>query len=165
MKDQNDDFREKVEKETLEYPESWDPDPGDVLIAIVQGYNQAHTRYGEQYVCNVERETDGEPLSVWLGHTVLLDAFKRKRPEPGERIGIKYHGPHDEKDYEMYTLRVDRSGSDAVPDFESSNQPVERKGGNAPGDVLADQVKQKRRNAGSTEKELPAGDSNEQIPF
>jgi hypothetical protein len=166
MTEQTDDFRQQVEGADMSYPDAWRPDPGDALIAVVQGYDSAQTKWGRQHVANVKREDDGELLAVWLSHKVLREEFKDKRPTPGERIGIKYHGEHEQGGYAMYTLRVDRSGEDAVPDFERSDPPTDEaavRAGNG-GDTVADAVND-QQDTGGEQVDLPEGDPDREIPF
>ena len=58
---------------------------------------------------------------MWLFNTTLLDAFKRERPEPGERIGLRRledgRGAHG--NYRRFALVVEREGGESVPDFDS----------------------------------------------
>ncbi len=62
------------------WPASWRPEPGDVLVGRVLHYDRGFTPYGEVRTCIVE-EDDGRRWSVWLSSTVLLDLFKRERPQ------------------------------------------------------------------------------------
>lgn len=175
MTEKTDDFRESVENETLEYPDPWKPEPEDVLIATVTGYDKANTRYGKQYVCNVRRESDGEELAVWLSSKVLLQEFKEKEPAPEERIGIKYHGKDDEKEYCRYTLKVDRDSEEKVPDFDDADpprdagtvqpdEPESNGAGEKPGDAVADKIEEQHGDKKVERKNEPITDE-EEIPF
>ncbi|MEJ5370251.1 MAG: hypothetical protein WHT08_18220 [Bryobacteraceae bacterium] len=99
-----------LKRELLEWdgwPESWRPEPGDVLVGTVLRYDVGHTAYGPVRTCTV-RTDDGERVAIWLSSTVLLDLFKRERPQVGERIGLRYQGKHPEHGYHRYRLIVDR---------------------------------------------------------
>lgn len=104
-----------LERELLEWdgwPESWRPEPGDVLVGRVAHYDRGVTPYGEVRTCVLE-EDNGQRWTVWLSSTVLLELFKRERPQVGERIGLKYLGKHPEHGYHRYRLIVDRAPAPA----------------------------------------------------
>jgi hypothetical protein len=174
MSDETDDFRDEVENASLDHPDPWDPDPGDYLIATVDHYDRAQTNFGKNYVCNAVNEDTGELVAVWLSYTVLLEQFQDKKPEPGERIGLKYHGTHPEKDYRLYTLKVDREGPDAVPDFDDSPPPADAPAVKASGEETAEAVQEQRtgeQETGDGESSGPSGEYGEDfgedddIPF
>ncbi|MBM4043659.1 MAG: hypothetical protein FJ279_00945 [Planctomycetes bacterium] len=98
------------------WPEAWRPKPGDVLTGIVESYSEGPTPYGNVHTVIVKDEDAGERVSVWLSSTVLLSEFRRLRPKPGERIGLKYEGKDADKGYHRYKLLVDRG---AVPSLEA----------------------------------------------
>jgi hypothetical protein len=65
------------------------------------------TEYGEVRTV-VVADDNGDEHSVWLFTTVILNEFRKQRPKPGERIGLRYLGKHPEKHYHRYRLMVDR---------------------------------------------------------
>ena len=96
------------------FPEAWRPDQGgennpNPLIGVFKEMNSASTAYGPCWVMTIELE-DGTERTVWLIHTVLRNELARARPEPGERIGIKYMGKQGEGQtaYVGYRVKVDR---------------------------------------------------------
>jgi hypothetical protein len=90
------------------YPEAWRPEPGEILVGFIVSYDVGHTPYGEVRTVMVAQEDTGRKVSLWLSSTVLLDLFQRHKPQPGERIGLKYLGKDPEKGYHRYRLVVDR---------------------------------------------------------
>lgn len=90
-----------------DWPEAWRPEVGDVLVGEILSYDVGFTPYGEVRTVIVKPET-GEKVSLWLSSTVLLDLFRRHKPKPGERIGLKYLGKDTKKGYHRYHLIVDR---------------------------------------------------------
>lgn len=90
------------------YPPAWRPKVGDVLVAVIDGYDIGHTPYGAVRTCIVTEEATNTKVSLWLSSTVLLDLFNKHKPIPGEKIGLKYLGKDDDKKYHRYRLVVDR---------------------------------------------------------
>jgi hypothetical protein len=91
-------------------PETWQSAPGDELIGTVVRYERVDTRNGEKIVAHI-RPDDGSPVvAIWLG-TVLMSEFKRLRPRPGERVGVKRHEDGRSKAghvYQVWSVIVDR---------------------------------------------------------
>jgi hypothetical protein len=79
-----------------------------MLVGKVQRYAQGPTPYGWVHTVLVQEERTGDLWSLWLSSTVLLQQFQQQRPQPGERIGLKYQGKDFEKGYHKYRLLVDR---------------------------------------------------------
>jgi hypothetical protein len=96
------------------WPEAWRPEPGDILVGIIDGYDVGHTAYGPVRTVLLTQDTGGR-VSVWLSSTVLLNLFEQHKPKPGERIGLKYLGKDENKGYHRYRLVVDRPGTDFTP--------------------------------------------------
>src|SRR5262249_20763774 len=82
-----------------EWPPAWKPAPGEILVGKVQRYAQGPTPYGWVHTVLVQEERTGDLWSLWLSSTVLLQQFQQQRPQPGERIGLKYQGKDFEKGY------------------------------------------------------------------
>lgn len=114
------DLRGELEDFDGEYPESWIPRVGDILVGTVRRYDSGTTDYGTYPIAVIEDEKGAE-RGVWLLHTVLREEFKEKRPKPGERVGVK-RLPDSEKGYKRYALRVDRDEPE-VPDFDGFADP------------------------------------------
>lgn len=112
------DLRGELARDDGTYPPSWRPNPGAIISGTLIRYSSATTAYGRATIAVIEDEASGERISVWLIHTVLKNEFQKQRPEPGERLAIKYFGVVDAANYHRYKLLVDRP--DEVPDFGSS---------------------------------------------
>lgn len=155
-----DDFRNELDNFDGEYPESWIPKPGDMLVGKLARYSSGHTSYGEQLIAVIEDDETQTPRSVWLMHTVLHGEFKKLRPKPGERVGIK-RLQDSEKGYARYVVRVDRE--EPVPDFQAFEPP---------GSTIEDQKEEVEEEEASfagikNDKlpEPPGGITDDDIPF
>ena len=62
----------------------------------------------------VTEEATNRKVSVWLTSTVLLNMFQRRKPRPGERVGLKYLGKDVAKGYHRYHLIVDQPTEEEV---------------------------------------------------
>ena len=101
------DLRRELDEFDGQYPESWVPQPGDLIVGGVLRYEIGRTPYGTNPIVVLRDEENDEERAVWLLHSVLLNAFKTLRPRVGERIGIKRLEDAD-KGYRRYVLRADR---------------------------------------------------------
>jgi hypothetical protein len=99
-----------------EYPKAWKPKVGELLVGRLICYDSGVTDYGQVPIAIVESDENGEQRAGWMLHHVLRDEFRKKRPHPGERIGIK-RLPDAAKGYKRYVLRVDRREAQ-VPNFD-----------------------------------------------
>ena len=106
------------------FPESWRPKPGDKIVGRLVRYTQGESPYGPRHIAVVEAmNAGGEPylVGIWLSHAVLVDQFKRLKPKPGERIGVKrladVPGRGDKRGYAMFKVVVDRPDAGA-PDWD-----------------------------------------------
>ena len=113
--DEKRNLREELENCDGEFPTSWRPEIGDVLVGRLVRYDRATTQFRECNIAVIEDEDAGEVWSVWLLHAVLISEFKKQMPRPGERLGIK-RLPDSHKGYKRYFLRVDRDNPD-IPEF------------------------------------------------
>lgn len=143
------DLRGELEGFDGEYPDSWKPSVGEIIVGEVQRYSSGSTDYGTYPICILLDEETGEERGVWLLHTVLRDEFEEKRPKPGERVGIK-RLPDAEKGYKRYAVRVDREEPE-VPEFDAYDDP---------GDVPAQDRHALRQEERSFEEE--SGDFSEE---
>ena len=109
------DLRSELSEFDGKYPESWIPKVDDILVGTVVRYESGSTEYGPCPIVVVEDEEKKELRSVWLLHAVLRSEFQKKRPRPGERVGIK-RLPDAKIDYKRYALWVDREEPE-IPDF------------------------------------------------
>ena len=112
-----DDFRSGLEDSDGEFPESWRPEVGDLLVGTVVRYETSTTQYGDAHICVVKDEITGNDRSVWLLYTVLRGEFKKQRPMPGERVGVKRLADAA-KGYRRYVVLVDRQERQ-IPDFDA----------------------------------------------
>ena len=117
----SDAFRDSVKDDDGEFPESWSPNPGDMIVGLVDGYETNVGRYSST-VCRIRSEDDGKLYSVWISTTVLAEKFQALKPKPDERIAIRYLGKHPKKDYKRWIVKIDREAVEGdVPDFMASN--------------------------------------------
>ncbi|MFH1682144.1 MAG: hypothetical protein ABIH26_16070 [Candidatus Eisenbacteria bacterium] len=90
-------------------------------------YDKGPTAWGERWIAVLRREPDGDLWGVWLSHKVLVDLFRRMKPRPGERIGVKRladkPAENGKPGYAKYTLVVDRDDAEAGPDWENVEDP------------------------------------------
>lgn len=105
--------------ESDDYGTSWTPTKDTAhpnpLAGVVRGYEQSTTEFEnglKPWICKVE-DRAGKLWSVWLFGKVLVDEFTVKRPEPGERIVLRYIGLSDNpkpgrRAANLYRLTVDR---------------------------------------------------------
>jgi hypothetical protein len=109
------DLLAELQEETGEHPPAWRPAVGDVLVGTLLRYDRAPNLYqpGESAVVAVVKPDEGQPVAIWLG-TVLADLFRRHRPQPGDRLGLKRlpdsHPRPGKKPYARFVLRVDDGG-------------------------------------------------------
>lgn len=108
-------LRERAEQTT---PPAWMPgEPGDELFGtLVDVKASVPTRFGPAPVVTIQQPS-GEPVSVWLLHSVLRREFERARPAIGENLLIRYLGTVQPDGggsaYESYSLTLDREGQPA----------------------------------------------------
>ena len=114
--DQGRDLRRELDDVEDDHPESWIPKVGDRLVGVLERYETAGTVHGPALIAIVRDENSNELRSVWVFHTVLRSEFKKQRPQPGERIGIKRRRDSN-KGYRRYALIVDRTDAANVQDI------------------------------------------------
>jgi hypothetical protein len=91
-------------------PPNWEHSPGDELIGTVVRYKRVDTKQGERIVAHIRPDDGGPVVTLWLG-TVLMSEFKRIRPRPGERVGVKRLDDATSKagrTYQNWSVVVDR---------------------------------------------------------
>ena len=112
------DLRSELERDDGKFPPRWDPAPGKILVGLIIRYETAQPSYGPCEVVIIENEEGGGLVTVWLSRIVLKNLFSEHRPRPGERIGLKYLGVDEHKNYHKYRLLMDRP--DELHDFDES---------------------------------------------
>ncbi len=113
------DLRAELESYDSTLPESWKPDPGDILEGILARCDKADAGYGPKEIAIIDEQSTDKVWAVWLSPTVLRSEFEKHRPRPGEHIAIKRFSDHD-KGYKLYKLVVDREVSEELPEFDGS---------------------------------------------
>ena len=93
------DLIKELQNEVIEYPESWQPEVGGIISGVLLKYTRGPTSYGEVDIAWIQQDGDQPTLCVWLTRQILRSKFREKRPRPGERIAIKYHGQPSGKSY------------------------------------------------------------------
>jgi hypothetical protein len=134
-------------------PSAWRPDKEDpdILIGKVVSIEQGTSDY-EPYPLIVIEQDDGEEKAVHGFHTVLKNELIRQKPQPGERIGIKYLGEQPTKpgskfkSFIGYRVKVDRQQAE----FDWSKVGV---------------VEPDPEPAPQVEVTVPAGAGEDDIPF
>lgn len=90
------------------WPPAWQPQPGDVLTGVIDGFVIGQTPHGPVRTVIVSEEPRGERVSLWLSSTSLLSLFAQHQPKPGERISVRYRWGDRGKAYSRWMLHVDR---------------------------------------------------------
>jgi hypothetical protein len=127
------------------WPPAWRPQPGEVLVGVVDRYAIGHTPDGLIRTVIVTEELTGVRVRLWLSSTILLSLFAQHQPRPGERIGVRYCWRDLDNGYHRWMLVVDRP---EVVDFSplggevSDEVPWQRKRGVAiarlePADIVS----------------------------
>jgi hypothetical protein len=74
-------------------PESWKPEPGDVLEGELTELNYRDSEYGnEPYPVLTILDNGGKEWAFHAFHTWARLEVDRKKPQVGERIAVAYHG-------------------------------------------------------------------------
>jgi len=103
------DIEKELDREQT-YPTAWCPrQPGEQIIGLIERYPKGADRITGKQVHIAWIATDGgERHSLWLNNAVLLNKFAELRPKPGERVGVRFLGPHPDKKYNCYRVVIDR---------------------------------------------------------
>ena len=99
-------------------PECWRSAPGSKLVGVLLRYDRGTNVYGTYHIVHIRDDASGNVLAVWLSHAVLLNEFRKHRPKPGQRVGIKRLGDSN-RGYACYQMITDDSES-TVPDFKDA---------------------------------------------
>lgn len=85
----------------------WRPEPGEKLTGVIVDISEGSSDYGTYPLLEVQAD-DGRVVSVHAFHTVLKNELASKKPNVGDRIGIKYVGIPAGKRYETYRVVLER---------------------------------------------------------
>jgi len=116
------DLDERLEAQT----EPWMPEPGDKIVGRIVELSTLESQYGE-YPLIIVATDDGREFAIHCFRTVLKNEVAKKRPQIGDRIGVKYFGKQPDKDFHGYKLVLER-GAGIVPetiDFDKLQKDVE----------------------------------------
>lgn len=104
-----DDFRKSVEDAKGSSGNAWKPDAGETLFGKVLSIRRvANSKYGQdQRVASIQEEDTGKTVLVFLS-TVLESQFSANNIAEGDRVGIKYLGTPEGKQYKDYVVMVQR---------------------------------------------------------
>jgi hypothetical protein len=97
--------------------EPWKPSPGDKLVGTVVDIDERDAGYGSYPVVTVLDDT-GAQWAFHAYHTVAKSELAKARPVVGDRIGVKYLGRHEGKQYEAYKVTVARDEARQQLDWE-----------------------------------------------
>ena len=89
-----------------EFAPAWRPDPGDAVIGEVAEISSREGGYGAYPIITLT-VADGTRLAVHAFHSVLLSELKKIKPQVGHRIGIKYVGRPQGKNYDVYRVATE----------------------------------------------------------
>jgi hypothetical protein len=92
-----------------QYPPAIDPKAGTVE-GIVEGFDQAPTRFAANAIIVRLRDKDGHVGSLWLTSTVLKSQFSKVRPKVGENVRVTYLGMREGANGSYHDYRVEASG-------------------------------------------------------
>ena len=90
------------------WPPAWRPQPGEVLVGVIDRYAMGHTPDGPIRTVIVTEEPTGVRVRLWLSSMILLSLFAQHQPRPGERIGVRYRWRDLDNSYHRWMLVVDR---------------------------------------------------------
>lgn len=106
------------------FAKAWRPEKGDKLIGVVTDVDLRTSDYGPPYpIITVEQE-DGSQLAFHGFHAVARRELAKQRPQPGDRIGIAYHGKGEPakpgmSGAELYRIIVERDEQRMALDWDA----------------------------------------------
>lgn len=126
--------------------EPWKPNEGDKLIGTVVDIDERDGGYGS-YPIIVVLTDSGDQLAFHAFHTVAKSELAKARPVVGDRIGVKYLGKPEGKNYESYRITVARDDGRQQLDWDRIGAEAEAEApgeryvhSDDSGDVLVDEV-------------------------
>ena len=87
---------------------TWRPQPGEVLVGVIDRYTISATPQGPVRTVIVIEERTGAPVCLRLASTSLLARFAQSQPQPGERIDVRYRWHTPDHGYQRWRLLLDR---------------------------------------------------------
>ena len=141
-------------------PSAWRPDQDDpaTLVGQVISIDVGESDYG-RYPIIVVRKEDGEEKTVHGFHSVLQSELMKKRPQIGEKVGLKFLGdvPGATRSYKGYRVEVEREHG-ASFDWNAIGAPADE---DSIGRVVYDEIKE----PASDSVTVPAGAGDDDLPF
>jgi hypothetical protein len=158
--------------------EGWRPEPGDVIVGIVDDIDVGWSDFRGDYPILTIRATDGtksanvkpgESVKLHCFHDVLYSRIMTLRPIPGETVGVQFHGkePHKTKPGQTvsrYTFKVAGRTADAAGLYDrmsggrTPRQPAQQRPTPIPAPATAGDFR-------PGQDPLPAGNDDDDIPF
>lgn len=107
--------------------EGWRPEPGDMLIGVVEDVDVGWSDFRGEYPIITIRATEGtqstnvkpgESVKLHCFHDVLFNRVLTLRPVAGETVGVQFHGKFQHKTkasqtVSRYTFKVQGRSADA----------------------------------------------------
>jgi len=87
---------------------TWRPQPGEVLVGVIDRYTIRHTPQGLVRAVIVTQAQTSEQVCLRLASTSLLALFAQSQPQPGERIDVRYRWHAPDHGYQRWRLLMDR---------------------------------------------------------
>lgn len=125
-----------LERLEQELAPSWIPEAeGDTIVGVFLRLEQGPTQFGPKPFAVLA--TDEGERSVWIFTESMMTGFRRAKPEPGERVAVRYMGmkpvknqtPGRRSEYHDYRVVVDRPvGAEKPVDWDTAlagNVPLE----------------------------------------
>jgi len=106
------------------FPEGWRPEPDEKIVGTVDSVDEFEGKFGAYPVLTIIEDGGGD-VSVHCFHTVLKREVARQRPEPGDRIAIKYFGRDEERGYERYRVIVEKETGKTPIDWSKHERDAE----------------------------------------
>ena len=94
-----------------DWPPAWQPQPGEVLVGVIDRYAIGYMTDSPVRTVIVTEEPTGARVRLWLSSRILLSLFAQHQPRPGERISVCYRWRHLDNGYHRWMLVVDRPES------------------------------------------------------
>lgn len=85
----------------------WTPEPGEAIAGEVIRYEKVTTKIGEGQLLQIKSETNDEIIDIWCA-TVLRRNLDAKNVQPGDSVGIKFHGIPEGKKYKDFSVIVEK---------------------------------------------------------